>query len=89
MRVAAPSSPPFFFLSLDLYPRRETPVEVDANWRASLALAKRCGVPEPEPHADIVCSEGNFQAYVEDLRKRKGPDADQPHRVQYRKLVRA
>jgi hypothetical protein len=32
--------------------------------------------------------EGNFQAYIEDLKKRKGPDADQPHRVTYRKLVR-
>ena len=25
--------------------------------------------------------------YIEDLKRRKGPDADQPHRVQYRKLV--
>ena len=44
---------------------------------------------DPEPHADIVCCEGNFQSYVEDLRKRKGPDADQPHRIAYKKLVRA
>jgi len=35
------------------------------------------------------CSEGNYQGYIEDLKRRKGPDADQPHRVQYRKLVRA
>jgi hypothetical protein len=34
-------------------------------------------------------SEGNYQGYIEDLKWRKGPDADQPHRVQYRKLVRA
>jgi len=26
---------------------------------------------------------------IEDLKRRKGPDADQPHRVQYRKLVRS
>ena len=26
---------------------------------------------------------------IEDLRKRKGPDADQPHRVSFKKLVRA
>ena len=45
-----------------------------------------CG---PKPHPDAGCSEGNFQSYVEDLRKRKGPDADQPHRIAYRKLVRA
>ena len=32
--------------------------------------------------------EGNFQAHVEDVRKRKGPDADQPHRIAYKKLVR-
>jgi len=34
-------------------------------------------------------SEGNYGSYIEDLKRRKGPDADQPHRVQYRKLVRA
>jgi hypothetical protein len=28
-------------------------------------------------------------SYIEDLRKRKGPDADQPHRIAYKKLVRA
>jgi energy-dependent translational throttle protein EttA len=33
--------------------------------------------------------EGNYQAYIEDLKKRKGPDADQPHRIAYKKLVRA
>jgi hypothetical protein len=27
--------------------------------------------------------------YIEDLKRRKGADADQPHRVQYKKLVRA
>jgi hypothetical protein len=34
-------------------------------------------------------SEGNYQSYIEDLRRRKGPDADQPHRIAYKKLVRA
>jgi energy-dependent translational throttle protein EttA len=38
---------------------------------------------------DARHSAGNYQSYIEDLRKRKGPDADQPHRVAYRKLVRA
>jgi hypothetical protein len=46
-------------------------------------------VAKPKPHADAGCFEGNFQADVEDLRKRKGPDADQPHRIGYKKLVRA
>jgi len=35
-----------------------------------------------------IYSEGNYQGYIEDLRKRKGADADQPHRIAYRKLVR-
>jgi energy-dependent translational throttle protein EttA len=43
----------------------------------------------PEPHAHVVCSEGNYQAYIEDLKRRKGPDADQPHRIADKKLVRA
>ena len=38
---------------------------------------------------DRVWFEGNYQSYIEDLKKRKGADADQPHRVQYKKLVRA
>jgi energy-dependent translational throttle protein EttA len=33
--------------------------------------------------------ERNYQSYIEDLKERKGPDADQPHRVAYKKLVRA
>ncbi len=41
-----------------------------------------------EGNSEVVWFEGNFQAYIEDLKKRKGPDADQPHRVTYRKLVR-
>ena len=41
-----------------------------------------------EGESEVVWFEGNFQAYVEDLRKRKGPDADQPHRIAYKKLVR-
>jgi len=31
---------------------------------------------------------GNFSAYQEDYRRRKGKDADQPHRIKYRKLSR-
>jgi energy-dependent translational throttle protein EttA len=31
---------------------------------------------------------GNFSAYHEDYKRRKGKDADQPHRVKYRKLTR-
>ncbi|HET7373231.1 MAG TPA: energy-dependent translational throttle protein EttA [Gemmatimonadaceae bacterium] len=42
-----------------------------------------------EGNSEVVWHEGNYQSYVEDLRKRKGPDADQPHRVAYKKLVRA
>ncbi|HSM04724.1 MAG TPA: energy-dependent translational throttle protein EttA [Longimicrobiales bacterium] len=31
---------------------------------------------------------GNFQEYEEDKKKRLGDDADQPHRIRYKKLVR-
>mgnify|MGYP001826490348 CR=1 FL=1 len=31
---------------------------------------------------------GNFQEYEEDKKKRLGDDADQPHRIKYKKLVR-
>ncbi|MEO6331891.1 MAG: ATP-binding cassette domain-containing protein, partial [Gemmatimonadaceae bacterium] len=42
-----------------------------------------------EGNSEVVWFEGNYQAYHEDLKRRKGVDADQPHRVAYRKLVRA
>jgi ATP-binding cassette ChvD family protein len=42
-----------------------------------------------EGNSEVVWHEGNYQSYIEDLKKRKGPDADQPHRVAYRRLVRA
>jgi energy-dependent translational throttle protein EttA len=41
-----------------------------------------------EGNSEVVWYEGNYAAYIEDLKKRKGPDADQPHRIAYRKLVR-
>jgi len=31
---------------------------------------------------------GNFSSYQEDLHRRKGKEADQPHRIKYRKLTR-
>ena len=42
-----------------------------------------------EGNSEVVSHEGNYQSYVEDLHKRKGADADQPHRVAFKKLVRA
>ena len=41
-----------------------------------------------EGNSEVVWFEGNYGAYIEDLKKRKGPDADQPHRIKYKKLVR-
>jgi ATPase subunit of ABC transporter with duplicated ATPase domains len=41
-----------------------------------------------EGDSEAVWFEGNYDAYIEDLKKRKGPDADQPHRIKYKKLVR-
>ena len=37
----------------------------------------------------VVWFEGNFKEYDADLRRRKGADADTPHRVTYKKLVRS
>ncbi len=31
---------------------------------------------------------GNYSSYLEDFRRRKGKEADQPHRIKYRKLTR-
>jgi len=31
---------------------------------------------------------GNYSSYIDDLHRRKGKDADQPHRIKYRKLAR-
>src|SRR5688572_12266008 len=42
-----------------------------------------------EGNSETVWFEGNYGAYIEDLKKRKGPDADQPHRIAYKRLVRA
>jgi hypothetical protein len=42
-----------------------------------------------EQHAHVAESEGNFKEYDADLRRRKGAEADQPHRVSYKKLVRS
>ena len=41
-----------------------------------------------EGDSEVVWFEGNYAAYIDDLHKRKGTDADQPHRLKYRKLVR-
>jgi len=40
-----------------------------------------------EGESEVVWFEGNYQAYKEDLKRRKGIDADQPHRIKYRALV--
>ena len=39
-----------------------------------------------ESNSEVVWFEGNYQDYVADLRKRKGDDADQPHRIRYKPL---
>jgi ATP-binding cassette ChvD family protein len=41
-----------------------------------------------EGNSEVVWFEGNYQDYVEDLRRRRGDDAAQPHRLKYRKLTR-
>jgi ATP-binding cassette ChvD family protein len=39
-----------------------------------------------EGNSEVVWFEGNYSEYVEDLKKRRGDDAEQPHRVRYRPL---
>jgi ATP-binding cassette ChvD family protein len=41
-----------------------------------------------EGESEVVWFEGNYQAYIEDLKRRKGADADQPHRIRFKRLVR-
>ncbi|MCE9601772.1 MAG: energy-dependent translational throttle protein EttA [Gemmatimonadetes bacterium] len=41
-----------------------------------------------EGDSEVVWFEGNYGAYIEDLRRRKGADADQPHRIKFKPLVR-
>jgi ATPase subunit of ABC transporter with duplicated ATPase domains len=40
-----------------------------------------------EGDSEVVWFEGNFEQYAEDLKRRKGPDALEPSRIKYRKLV--
>ena len=40
-----------------------------------------------EGNSEVVWFEGNYQDYVEDLRRRRGDDASQPHRVKYKRLT--
>jgi energy-dependent translational throttle protein EttA len=39
-----------------------------------------------EGNSEVVWFEGNYSDYVEDLKKRRGEDAEQPHRMRYRSL---
>jgi len=41
---------------------------------------------EGDSHVHVF--NGNYSAYLEDYKRRKGKDADQPHRIKYRKLTR-
>jgi sulfate-transporting ATPase len=41
-----------------------------------------------EGDSDVVWFEGNYRAYAEDFHRRKGVDADRPHRIAYKRLVR-
>ncbi len=41
-----------------------------------------------EGDSHVEWFEGNFAAYVEDKKRRLGPDADIPHRIKYKKLTR-
>ena len=40
-----------------------------------------------EGNSETVWFEGSYREYAEDFKRRKGADADRPHRIAYRKLV--
>ncbi len=40
-----------------------------------------------EGDSQVVWFEGNYQDYIEDLKRRKGEDAAQPHRIRYKPLA--
>ena len=39
-----------------------------------------------EGNSEVVWFEGNYTEYVEDFKRRKGEDANQPHRIRFKKL---
>ncbi|MBM3855496.1 MAG: ATP-binding cassette domain-containing protein, partial [Verrucomicrobia bacterium] len=39
-----------------------------------------------EGDSRVVWFNGNYSSYLEDFRRRKGRDADQPHRIKFRRL---
>jgi ATP-binding cassette ChvD family protein len=41
-----------------------------------------------EGESEVHWWPGNYSGYLEDYRRRKGADADRPHRIKYRKLMR-
>jgi ATP-binding cassette ChvD family protein len=42
-----------------------------------------------EGESQVVFFEGNYQEYEHDRKRRLGAEADQPHRIRYRKLIRS
>ncbi len=40
-----------------------------------------------EGNSEVVWFEGNYAEYTTDLKRRKGDDADQPHRIRYKRLA--
>jgi ATP-binding cassette ChvD family protein len=40
-----------------------------------------------EGDSEVVFFEGNYQDYAADLKRRKGDDANQPHRIRYKRLA--
>ena len=72
--------------------------------RCSTELCRVCGGDQPRPlvlgpHATHILAfegesravwfEGNYREYELDRKRRLGAEAEMPHRIKYRKLVRA
>lgn len=45
----------------------------------------QCG---PVNYTALAYAEGNYRGYEADLKRRKGVDAETPHRIKYKALVR-
>ena len=51
---------------------------------SSTASRRTCSAFEGDSHVEWF--EGNYEDYEKDHKRRAGADADQPHRIKYRKI---
>lgn len=71
-----------------LYLHRRQVVARDSNWRSTTWCATTYGLSAPRQRLHVAMFEGNYREYEIDLKRRKGVDAETPHRIKYKALVR-